>query len=58
MSELQTQIAELENQAADCELVGSLSNDPKVRAANRKRATELQERAWALRNSNTERRTA
>lgn len=58
MPDLQDQIAQLESEAADCELMGSLSSDPEVRAVNRKRATELQEQAWALRDSNPDRRTA
>lgn len=58
MDDLQTRIAALEDQAADCELMACLSNDPKVREANRKRTTELQEQAWALREANPVRLTA
>jgi hypothetical protein len=58
MDDIQTRIAELESRAADCELLASLAADAKVRAENRKRVTELQERAWALREANTLRLTA
>ena len=58
MDEIQTRIAELENKAADCELLSSLAADAKVRAENRRRVTELQEQAWALREANTRRLTA
>jgi hypothetical protein len=58
MDDLQTKIAELENEAADCELMACLSIDPKVRDANRKRTTDLQEQAWALREANPVRLTA
>ena len=58
MTNLQKQIAELESEAADCELMGSLANDPRVRATNRKRTTELQEQAWALREAHSVRLTA
>jgi hypothetical protein len=58
MDDIQTKIAELESKAADCELLGSLAIDSTVRAKNRKRVTELQEQAWALREANTLRLTA
>jgi len=58
MNDLQTKIAELENRVADCELLSSLAADSAVRAENRKRVTELQEQAWALREANSLRLTA
>jgi hypothetical protein len=58
MDDIQTRIAELESKAADCELLGSLASDSKVRAENRKRVRELQEQAWALREANMLRLTA
>jgi hypothetical protein len=58
MNDLQTRIAELENKAADCELLGSLAADPEVRAENRRRVTRLHEQAWALREANTLRLSA
>ena len=58
MSDLQIIIAELESKAADCELLSALAADSKVRAENRKRVTELQEKAWALREANSLRLTA
>jgi hypothetical protein len=58
MTDLEIKIAELESEAADCELMGSLAIDPRVRAASRKRTQELQEQAWALREANPVRLTA
>lgn len=58
MDDIQDLIARLESEAADCELLGSLSADPAVRDANRKRAIELQEKAWAIREAHPVRLTA
>jgi hypothetical protein len=58
MNDLQTRIAELENKAADCELLSSLAADPKVRAENRRLVTRLHEQAWTLREAKTLRLSA
>ena len=58
MDDFQTKIAELESKAADYELLSSLAADSKVQAENRKRVTELQEQACALREANSVRLTA
>ena len=58
MDDFQIRIAELESKEAACELLASLAADAKVRAENRKRVTELQEQAWALREANSLRLTA
>ena len=51
MSDLQERMAELEDKAADCELLGSLSADPELRAECRRRAIEFHEKARELRQS-------
>jgi hypothetical protein len=43
-----SQIIELQDRAADCELLGSLSADPELRFESRRRAKELRARARAL----------
>ena len=58
MNDVQTRIVELESKAADCGLLGSLAADSTVRAANRKRVTELQKQAWALRDAQLPKRAA
>jgi hypothetical protein len=58
MDDLQTRIAQLEDEAADCELMACLSIDSKVRDANSKRTGELQEQARALREADPARLTA
>jgi len=58
MNDLQIRIAELENKAADCELLSSLAADPEIRAENRRLVTRLHEEAWALREANVLRLSA
>ena len=40
MTDIRTEIEELRAKAADCELLGSLANDPAVREESRRRAAE------------------
>ena len=58
MSDLQTQLAELEEQLANYEIMGSLSADPGVRAESRRQATELVEQVRKLRDAIPQKRTA
>jgi hypothetical protein len=51
MDDIQTRIAELENKAADCELLSVLAADTLVRAKNRRLVIEMQMQAWALREA-------
>ena len=50
MSDIQEQIRQLQNQAADCELMGSLAVDPELRALARRRAEHLHQQIRELRN--------
>ena len=52
MSDIETMIVELQNEAADCELMGSLAADPEVRAECRRKAEALHEKARKLRDTN------
>lgn len=51
MSDLLKLIAELENKAADCELMGSLAADPEQRFESRRRAEQFRKEAAALRDA-------
>jgi hypothetical protein len=51
VSDIQEQIVALQNEAADCELMGSLSADPEVRAECRRRAEQLHRQARELRDA-------
>jgi hypothetical protein len=46
----QQHLEELENELADCTLMGSLSADPEVRSESRRRAEDLQDRIRDLRD--------
>lgn len=50
MTDVQEQVRELEAQAAERELVGSLAVDKSVRDHNRRLAHDLREKAFKLRN--------
>lgn len=50
MTDIQEQIRELEAQAAERELVGSLAVDKSVRDRNRRLAHDLREQAFQLKN--------
>ena len=58
MTDLEIEIAALESKAADCDLMGSLSADPEVRAECRRRSTDLKREARALQDFGRQRRTA
>jgi hypothetical protein len=49
MSSIENRIAELEEKAANYEMMGALAADPELRAESRRRAEELLEKARALR---------
>ena len=50
MSDVRKQIIDLQNQAADNELLGSLAADPEQRAESRRRAEEFDRQARNLRD--------
>lgn len=58
MSDVQEQIVDLQNKAADSELLGSLAADPEQRAESRRKAEKFHQQARDLRDGKTEKAAA